>query len=411
MAVNHVVAGSSPALGAYYLLPIEGSAKSSISSTFPIINMAKGQIFSLDFAFSLVTFFTAVILILFVLSHASTQAYERMDLNNMELKATKIADLLVRFKGSPENWTSASVKAVGLADDENILSASKINEFLSLDYNSTKSILSIGNYEFFFTIVDHENQPLIHMPHNITSVVGGWNFEESYENTAYDFSPNGNHADLNCTSLCTLPSRSKGYVSKGVTYDGVDDFASIANSPSINPSQISIEAWINVNSYPSGGESYMLSKNGGNFDGWIFKLGIAGNASAGFARQPSAEVYAAFGNVSKNAWHHLAATYGGTTLNTYKDGSPADTQTLSGGYTAAGIGMAIGKASWANIGYFNGTIDEVRIYNRTLSPTEVLEHYRGGYGRFYSDAKTIIPVERYALLNSSLAKVRLILWK
>ncbi len=373
--------------------------------------MAKGQIFSLDFAFSLVTFFTAVILILFVLSRASTQAYERMDLNNMELKATKIADLLVRFKGSPGNWTSTDIKAIGLADAENILSPSKITSFLTLDYNSTKSMLSLGNFEFFFNIVDHENLPLIHMPHNITSVAGGWNFEESGENAAYDFSPNGNNAVLNCTSPCTIPIRSKGYVSKGVTYDGVDDFASISNSPSINPSQISIETWINVKSYPFSGEAYMLSKHGGNYNGWIFKLGTSGNASAGFAMQPSAEVYAAFGNISKNAWHHLAATYDGTTLNAYKDGSPADAQTLSGGYTAAGIGMIIGKASWANIGYFNGTIDEVRIYNRTLSPPEVLEHYRGGYGRFYSDAKTIIPVARYALLNSSLAKVRFILWK
>ncbi|MBI2675376.1 MAG: LamG domain-containing protein [Candidatus Aenigmarchaeota archaeon] len=372
--------------------------------------MAKGQVFSLDFIFSVTVFFSAIIIILFVLTNASQQAYERIELNDMELRATKTADLLVRFKGNPENWTSANVKSIGLAEQENILSQAKISNFLMLNYNTTKSILAVGNNEFFFTLLDSESLPLIHLPANLSTIAAGWNFEESGGDTAYDISPNSNNGALNCTAPCSPPQRVKGYAFNGIEFDGADDYISVNDSPTLSPDHLSIELWMKVRKYPVS-EAYPLSKYGGIYNGWIIRLNSGGASSISFAQQPSAEAYTGFSNLSIDKWYHLAATYDGAAIRTYKNGALLDAQAFAGGYTPTASSLMLGRASWNNSGYFNGTIDEVRLYNRTLSDSEVMEHYTGGYGRFYSSAIKIVPTERYVLLNGTLARMKFVLWR
>ena len=81
-----------------------------------------------------------------------------------------------------------------------------------------------------------------------------------------------------------------------------------------------------------------------------------------------------------DTWTHIVVTRSGSSYKVYYNGieqstasgSPGDpaptTQALRIGADIAGVG--------AN-GYFNGTIDEIRIYSRALSSTEISEHYQG----------------------------------
>jgi hypothetical protein len=74
-----------------------------------------------------------------------------------------------------------------------------------------------------------------------------------------------------------------------------------------------------------------------------------------------------------SGWHHLAATFGGGALRIYVDGTPH--QTLSGLTIAYGndplfigcdLDNNVATAKW------NGQIDELRLYNRALSATEIM---------------------------------------
>ena len=79
---------------------------------------------------------------------------------------------------------------------------------------------------------------------------------------------------------------------------------------------------------------------------------------------------------SANVWHHLAYTYDGTTHILYIDGVEQATST-SVGQTGTVTSVQIGAASNYSE-YFNGRIDEVRIYNTALTAAQISALYNQG---------------------------------
>jgi len=72
-----------------------------------------------------------------------------------------------------------------------------------------------------------------------------------------------------------------------------------------------------------------------------------------------------------NTWYYLAATYDGETLNTYKNGVLVTSNTApSGPPTLESNPLAIAKHAAENQ-FFQGIVDNVRIYSRALSQTEI----------------------------------------
>jgi hypothetical protein len=71
-----------------------------------------------------------------------------------------------------------------------------------------------------------------------------------------------------------------------------------------------------------------------------------------------------------NAWTHLALTYDGANLRLYVNGVLSQTTALSGAIAAStGVLHIGGDSVWGE--YFQGLIDEARIYNRALSQSEI----------------------------------------
>jgi YD repeat-containing protein len=71
-----------------------------------------------------------------------------------------------------------------------------------------------------------------------------------------------------------------------------------------------------------------------------------------------------------NTWSHLATTYDGTTLRFYLNGSQVATQAVSGAMPASMGNLSLaGNTIWGE--YFAGRLDDLRIYNRALSASEV----------------------------------------
>lgn len=85
-----------------------------------------------------------------------------------------------------------------------------------------------------------------------------------------------------------------------------------------------------------------------------------------------------------NRWHHLAITYDGRQLRSYIDGeevfaestSLATRQPIS--YENSGLGIAIGQDKGRRGWFFNGDIDDIRVYNRALNANEINELYFAG---------------------------------
>jgi hypothetical protein len=82
---------------------------------------------------------------------------------------------------------------------------------------------------------------------------------------------------------------------------------------------------------------------------------------------------------SEGVWHHAVSTYDGANMKVYVDGVLRNTCAATGNISLTGYGVEIG--SFGSTGYpFKGLIDEVRIYNRALTASEVLDLYKAGDG-------------------------------
>ena len=104
---------------------------------------------------------------------------------------------------------------------------------------------------------------------------------------------------------------------------------------------------------------------------------VYGLYANGDTNRPSAHVYIGAENDTRgtaklavNTWTHLAATYDGSVLRLYVNGAQVSTRTIGGNILTSTSPLRIGGNSiWGE--YFSGLIDEVRIYNRPLTATEI----------------------------------------
>jgi hypothetical protein len=112
----------------------------------------KAQVWSLDFAASVVIFLTALILALFALNYTISQNSRQTEFNMMENAAMSVSDSLIRQPGIPQDWDSGTVTTLGLASQENILNETKLGELLSMENNTIKNLLGIGNYELWLEV-------------------------------------------------------------------------------------------------------------------------------------------------------------------------------------------------------------------------------------------------------------------
>lgn len=93
-------------------------------------------------------------------------------------------------------------------------------------------------------------------------------------------------------------------------------------------------------------------------------------------------VWMGTGTISSGAWHHLALTWDGLTVRLYLDGRQSDERPLSGILAPPPAGLGIGCRHVAPNGtpgpdaplYLDGTIDEMAVYSRALTPQEIADY-------------------------------------
>jgi hypothetical protein len=149
---------------------------------------------------------------------------------------------------------------------------------------------------------------------------------------------------------------------------------------------LTVEAWVNFETtssnytaivakwcYTCGGQSYGLFKETGASNNFSFHIWDGSNSLI-----LSDSVFAT------DTWYHVVGTYNGTTMLMYVNGVQ-QTQTLNCGNNIVTSTSPVTIGIFDNINNFclDGTIDEVAIYNRSLSAEEILNQYRLGEGKYY----------------------------
>ncbi len=152
-------------------------------------------------------------------------------------------------------------------------------------------------------------------------------------------------------------------------FDGDGDYVDVGDSPSLTfTERITVACWIKVrkldrnwNAIVSKGDDWVLARTRDDNRVAFLCLGLTGGGWP--------EVYS--GDVNDRAWHHIAGTYDGAKLCMYQDGLCTDSKSLQGSINHNWSRVLIGENGQAANRYWNGLIDDVRLYNRSLTAEEI----------------------------------------
>lgn len=172
-----------------------------------------------------------------------------------------------------------------------------------------------------------------------------------------------------------------------------------------NGDPVSVSAWFKTTS-----EGLILGNEGGdtspgNGDGWVPSLYIdtSGNVRTSLFWHGNTRTITSPGAYDDGAWHHVVATYNGGVETLYVDGSQVaqDTGLSQTDYNSGTYSYFIGSGKWDNwpdtdgnnVGWFPGSIDELKIFNKELNSSEVEELYFYGSGGVFQGNYTSAKID------------------
>jgi hypothetical protein len=221
-----------------------------------------------------------------------------------------------------------------------------------------------GNYYWEQTAPDWREEAATTIKEGL---VGHWTFNEGSGTTAYDYSGNNNHGTLSNPNW----PQGQGWA---MDFNGTSDYVEVPHNDSLNtPSTLTAMAWV----YWNGNNSGRILQKDKQGSARLWEMGVFSSKfrmelwhSDGSTTIQSAD------NIPLNEWMFLTMTFDGTDIKMYQNGTQTKIKNFPGDIkihsdTPVTIGGLYG------LEYFPGLIDDVRIYNRALSASEITDLYNG----------------------------------
>ena len=194
-----------------------------------------------------------------------------------------------------------------------------------------------------------------------------------FNGNANDESGNGNNGVV---SGATLTQDQFGRSGMAYAFNGINSFitSNIPNIPT-GATPRSISLWAAANPIPSIGQC--LACWGAGQYGQAFSIEDNGSPLTwwgGLFGPPPADDLNS-GVIVDTNWHHLVFVYDGTNASIAVDGAQKATASRSPNTAFSAFIVGVGMGPGGLSGFFSGSIDDVRIYNRALSTNEVAQLY------------------------------------
>ncbi len=201
-------------------------------------------------------------------------------------------------------------------------------------------------------------------------LVGHWQLDASNGVRATDASSNRHHGTL--TGGITFTNNSvNGPVQSALDFSGVDEFISLPDIDQSVDNQFTLAAWINPD------------HNTGDYQGIAGTHTVSGfmtfvrNGSLVFALDTDeGRKLLSHGRIVSNQWQHIAVSYDGSTMTWFIDGDEVGSEAHTGQVLDRNVGY-IGWSGWGKE-YFEGGIDDVRLFNNALTEQQVSSLFEEG---------------------------------
>jgi len=199
-------------------------------------------------------------------------------------------------------------------------------------------------------------------------------FDESGGSTTADVSGNGNTGTLHGAAFAA------GKNGNALAFDGASDYVEAPNSASldIGGTGLTVAFWVKVNSTGSGVDYVIVGKPwyATTMTSPYYQYGVeysnAYNKTLDFYfGDPSGNLHGPYRmSPTPGAWTHVAFTYDGDAVKGYLDGTERLSEPDAGGLEQRGHSLRLG-VDGAYQQFFNGWLDDLRIYSRALTPAEI----------------------------------------
>ncbi|MGB0978256.1 MAG: LamG domain-containing protein, partial [Croceimicrobium sp.] len=189
------------------------------------------------------------------------------------------------------------------------------------------------------------------------------------------------HFSQSLSLLCLLLMPFLSLAQNALDFDGSDDQVTVANASALiaNSSSMSMGFWVypttNSTGWPNF-DGYAGFRNDANADFYILQLG-SNNVEARIRNSGGTNYTITYnGGLNLNAWNHLVLSYNGSTLILYHDGAFAASTPATGTISSSTEAFNIGFTPFTgNNFYFDGRIDDLGLWKRALSASDVSSLY------------------------------------
>jgi len=202
--------------------------------------------------------------------------------------------------------------------------------------------------------------------------VGHWKMDENTGTTStFDSSTNNNTGTL--TGSMTASDWIPGKFGSALDFDGSDDYVSTTSTVNPGTSDFTLEQWINPTTLTCGCTTFGQEDGSGTGRTWVEVT--SGGVVQSFL---SGSIQSSGYTTTAKTWLHVALVHNNSanTLSWYINGVPYNQN------TGVSVESATGNfriAASKNGEYFNGKVDEVRIYNYVRTQSQIVEDMNGGH--------------------------------
>jgi uncharacterized repeat protein (TIGR02543 family) len=225
-----------------------------------------------------------------------------------------------------------------------------------------------------------------------------WKFDETSGTTAADASGNGKTGAL-FNGIAFGTNTITGEFGNALNFDGTNDVVRHTSNAGITGYPFTLSAWVKTTNSTSGQKTIVYAGDA-TTDNKYFRISVAGGQPQLSARNTTEFNVSSGITISDGNWHHVAGVFSSATdRKLYVDGVPKVSSTDNVAFPTLNRISAGALDRDTPVDYFPGGIDDVRVYSRALSGSEIqdltvglkIAHYDSGASKSVDDEISIYP--------------------